>query len=525
MTLAANSDNTFTAPANTTLESETDYFLVFIQPSNTGGSARKYEIATTEADAEDAGAASGWSITDDEHYTKSTPSSPGQQPARYCRSRSRVSPRTTPPTLRSSATRARPTIVTGRSTLTTMHRNSPPAPPARATRLRSVGVVILGTTPNVANITGSINEINADDEPGTSLGTLGAPTNSGDVYTFSNTTGIDLAASTSYFVMLDVTGSASGNLSNAVSGDQTSSYGWTIADGSIYRNRATSGSWTDYGSPKRILIIGAVKGNTAGDATLSALTLVDGDGNAITLDPTFVSSTTDYQARVDNDVDEVTLTATKNASAATVVITDDDNTSTAGEADLDLDEGVNTLEVTVTSEDTNNTETYTIVLVRETSAPTADPDAIWTANLTVGIGEDSVGGVLIGLSVLIGETGWGAIAPREFDYDDKTIGVRTLQYDSANQLGFDYASGDPGAVEALGANDLILHVRKQIIRYCSPRRLKYFHFPKRRPYLDLRADRPGQAGAGAHRRVRPTHNHRRGSGGQDADGDAGHHRR
>ena len=74
--LAANSDNIFTAPANTTLESETDYFLVFIQPSNTGGSAHKYEIATTEADAEDAGAASGWSITDDEHYTKSTPSSP-----------------------------------------------------------------------------------------------------------------------------------------------------------------------------------------------------------------------------------------------------------------------------------------------------------------------------------------------------------------------------------------------------------------------------------------------------------------
>ena len=142
--------------------------------------------------------------------------------------------------------------------------------------------MILGTTPNVSNITASIRAINADNEPGTSLGTLGAPTNSGDVYTFS-TTGIDLAASMSYFAMLDVTGSASGNLSNAVSGNQTSSYGWTIANGSIYRGRNTVGSWTDYVSPKRIVIIGAVKGNTNVAATgLPAITSAAQAGKTLT---------------------------------------------------------------------------------------------------------------------------------------------------------------------------------------------------------------------------------------------------
>ena len=76
---------------------------------------------------------------------------------------------------------------------------------------------------------------------------------------------------------------------------------------------------------------------------------------------------------------------------ATVVITGDDNLATAGSATLDLDEGANTLTVTVTAADTMTMKTYTVALVRAASAPPADPNAIWTANLTVGSGGGTLG--------------------------------------------------------------------------------------------------------------------------------------
>ena len=267
MTLAANSDNIFTAPANTTLESETDYFLVFIQPSNTGGSAHKYEIATTEADAEDAGAASGWSITDDEHYTKSTPSSPWATASKVLQIQIKgvAADDATDVTLVSNTSETHDSD--GSLNAYDHAQKFTTGASSAGYTLRSVGVVILGTTPNVANITGSINEINADDEPGTSLGTLGAPTNSGDIHTYTNSSGIDLAASTPYFVLIDSESNGAGSVSNAASDAQTSTYGWTIADGSVYRNKDNTGLWEDYANSKRILIIGTVKGNTNVAAT------------------------------------------------------------------------------------------------------------------------------------------------------------------------------------------------------------------------------------------------------------------
>ena len=116
------------------------------------------------------------------------------------------------------------------------------------------------------------------------------------------------------------------------------------------------------------------------DATLSALSL----GTGVTLDPAFASATTDYRAWVANPVDSVTVTATKNDAAATVAIADDDDTATPATATLPLDAGRNTVEVTVTAEDTSTTGPYTVTVVRAAAAPTADPAALLTANLTVG---------------------------------------------------------------------------------------------------------------------------------------------
>ena len=58
-----NSLNTFTAPANVSLAKETDYFVVVEAPSGSGD----FSVNTTSFDAEDAGAASGWSIEDGRH--------------------------------------------------------------------------------------------------------------------------------------------------------------------------------------------------------------------------------------------------------------------------------------------------------------------------------------------------------------------------------------------------------------------------------------------------------------------------
>ena len=48
--------NTFTAPANATLDPETNYFVVVEAP------ARSFTLRTTFSNAEDSGNASGWSI-------------------------------------------------------------------------------------------------------------------------------------------------------------------------------------------------------------------------------------------------------------------------------------------------------------------------------------------------------------------------------------------------------------------------------------------------------------------------------
>ena len=70
---------------------------------------------------------------------------------------------------------------------------------------------------------------------------------------------------------------------------------------------------------------------TSTDATLSGLTLQDGEGTVITLSPTFPSdTTTDYTASVANGVEAVVLTATQNDSTATVAIANDDDTGKPG---------------------------------------------------------------------------------------------------------------------------------------------------------------------------------------------------
>ena len=155
------------------------------------------------------------------------------------------------------------------------------------------------------------------------------------------------------------------------------------------------------------------------DATLSALALTAGTTSTpVALSPVFAGgTTTGYRAWVVNSVSSVTVTATKNDSNATVAIANDDDTGTPGSAVLSLSEGRNTITVTVTAEDGSTTKTYTATAVRVASAPTADPNALLTANVTVGE-TSGVFGYFQAVS-----PGWGAMTDDDFVVGGSTYGL------------------------------------------------------------------------------------------------------
>ena len=110
--------------------------------------------------------------------------------------------------------------------------------------------------------------------------------------------------------------------------------------------------------------------DASSDATLSTLTVNDGT-NDLTLDPTFVSATYVYETDVANSITTATLTATPNHSEAEVT-----GVTLAGTAIADtnftdgitvpsLVEGDNEIVVTVTAEDAT-TQTYTVTVTRST---------------------------------------------------------------------------------------------------------------------------------------------------------------
>ena len=156
------------------------------------------------------------------------------------------------------------------------------------------------------------------------------------------------------------------------------------------------------------------------DATLSALTVETGGSASVTIRPAFHADSTSYRAFVRNDTASIIVTATTNDGNATVSIADDPDTSTPATATLALSEGANTVTVTVTAEDEVTTRTYTITVARAAGAPTADPEAVWTANLTVDVNGDSLG--------YNKAAGTGALVPRSFMVGDSTFTMSRLEY-------------------------------------------------------------------------------------------------
>ncbi len=101
-----------------------------------------------------------------------------------------------------------------------------------------------------------IESSNADNKPGGSLGALTLSSHSG-IFTGS-TTGIDLDASTTYFVVLESTDTAlihHYRRTNSDSEDAGAAAGWSIGDGSLFYNGAGSPTWSSTSSTSWMIAI------------------------------------------------------------------------------------------------------------------------------------------------------------------------------------------------------------------------------------------------------------------------------
>ena len=126
--------------------------------------------------------------------------------------------------------------------------------------------------------------------PGSSLGTLTNPgsfpvSNSDQTLTFTST-GIDLAANTTYFLVIDMSiadAISSLRLTGSDNEDSGNLSGWSIGDGVSFRSWNTSGAWSTNASSLKISLGGVVKiGGTPG-ITIGAPGQVEGIGSALKL--------------------------------------------------------------------------------------------------------------------------------------------------------------------------------------------------------------------------------------------------
>ena len=127
----------------------------------------------------------------------------------------------------------------------------------------------------------------------------------------------------------------------------------------------------------------SVKGPRSDDATLSALSVLDG---ATELVSGFAADTTTYTASVGNSVTTVTVSATENDSSAEAVITPEDSDINTMGHQVSLDVGETTITVTVTAED-DSTEEYTVTVTRVDTDQAADT----TTTGRVAVGESAEG--------------------------------------------------------------------------------------------------------------------------------------
>ena len=150
-------------------------------------------------------------------------------------------------------------------------------------KLTSVGLYLyveVGTRNWVYSV--SVWSADASGNPGTSLGTLTIPaftTGGRSTYTYASDDGIDLEDSTTYVIVVDVTTVGTGNqavrIENTASDneDTDKATGWSIANGSLYRNWDSTGSWTSFSQTRMIRVNGYAKSDTPNTPATGAPTI------------------------------------------------------------------------------------------------------------------------------------------------------------------------------------------------------------------------------------------------------------
>ena len=153
--------------------------------------------------------------------------------------------------------------------------------------LTSVEIDIGTTLENAPAFTVSVHS-NSSGAPGASLGTLSNPASlSRDgVYAFT-TRGIALAASTTYFVVVDrVSAVLAGaqlyiNNTNSDAQDPGRASGWSIGNDSLYRDWDSSGSWTSFGDSKKIRVKGINPGGSNASISIAAASAAENAGHLL----------------------------------------------------------------------------------------------------------------------------------------------------------------------------------------------------------------------------------------------------
>ena len=296
-------------------------------------------------------------------------------------------------------------------------------------------VVIESSLRDDADFTVSVHE-NDSGAPGTSLGTLTKPTlpatdTTGD-YEFTHS-GIDLAVSTTYFIVVDV--STSNGLftiwnTNSDAEDTGGATGWSIGDSSLYRGFGSTGSWTTWAASKKISMTGTVTGGTTnspatGVPTISGTPAV---GELLTAD---ISNIGDADGIADADFEYQWI--------AFDGTTDSDIDGATGETYRPLLAHVGqTIKVRVTfDDDEDNAESLTSAATAAVTASTYG-QVIWAATVTVGTHTTSSAGFTVDSFGYLNQptNSFGAIDYSMFthsgvNYTVSGIGYSTLSSSSA----------------------------------------------------------------------------------------------
>ena len=394
-TITNESLNTFTAPANSTLDAETKYFVVAEAPTGS------YAIGYTSSNAEDSGKANNWSINNQRHLRSSDSGSWTTSTDKLrIRVRGTLNSTEVPanwglkPTGLTSGDKFRLLFLSSTSrnanssnisTYNTFVQTRAAAGHADI-QAYSAGFKVVGCTA-AADARDNTSTTYTTTDKGVPIYWLNGNRAADDYEDFydgdwddeandkneSGTDGPDTSQTANYpFTGCDHDGTEAFNALNDSRALGATGFVRLGRPNSSGAEHGPIGSGSDNSPTNTRPFYGLSEvfqvADASTDATLSALTVNDGT-NDLTLDPAFISSTYAYAADVGNAVTTVTLTATVNDDGAAVSGVTLGGTAIADSEFSDgimvpsLAVGHNVIVVTVTAEDTTM-QTYTVTVTR-----------------------------------------------------------------------------------------------------------------------------------------------------------------